>query len=222
MTNEFQAGKMILSQIGMFNEAVNLLVEGVEPALLGAVDECVEAFAKAEQWDGIFDLAGDDSECWLAPAQWNVGEDSDDFDPKAWFAIEAINDDNDDYWSALLCNQGSESGEAGFMFGVDEGTYGKMKAWNRSFSEIDEAAIAKLIILDFKIVEHKRKKTFFLPIHLDAAMLAETWGNDGDFSDVDPCFDPVKVALEKVKTAWPIFDAILNACPVKPLSKMPA
>ena len=56
---------------------------------------------------------------------------------------------------------------------------------------------------------------FFVPIRLDAVSLAEIWGNDGEFSDVDPCFEPVKDALATLKTAWPIFDAILNAFPVK-------
>lgn len=220
MAEESQAGKLILSQIGMFNEAVILFVNVVEPALLGAVDDCVEAFAKAEQWDGLFDLA-DDSDCRLAPAQWNVGEESDDFDPKAWFAIDVIKD-NDDYWSALLCNQGSQGGEAGFMFGVDKGTFGKKREWNKLFSKIDAAMLTKLEKLGFKIVEDEGCKTFFLPIHLDAAMLAETWGKDDEFSDADPCFEPVKAALETLKTAWPIFDVILNACPAKPLSKIVA
>ena len=45
--------------------------------------------------------------------------------------------------------------------------------------------------------------------------LAETWGNSGEFSAENPCFEPVKVALEKLKMAWPIFDGILKAWPVK-------
>lgn len=218
MANEFQAGKMILSQIGMFNEAAKLLEQDVETSVLGAIDECVEAFVKTEQWVGNFELAGDDddSTCWLAPAQWSVGEDHNDPDAKAWFALDNIKDDTD-CWTALFCNQGSAGGEAGFIFGADEGIYGKKMAWNKSFRQIDEASISALKKLGFKIVENDDgKQTFFLPIHLEAVALAETWGNDGEFSNVDPCFDPVKSALATLKTAWPIFDAILNAFPVKP------
>lgn len=216
MADEFQAGKMILSQIGMFNEAVNLFGNVVEPAVLGAIDECIEAFATAEQWVGNFELAGEDSECWLAPAQWNVGADNSDLDPKAWFEIDCVNGE-DDYWTALLCNQGSAGGDAGLMFGADEGTFGKKMAWNKSFRLIEDALTGELKSLGFKLVDNADgKKTFFLPIVLDAVKLAETWGNDGEFSDVDPCLEPVKAALEKIKMAWPIFDAILNAWPVKP------
>jgi hypothetical protein len=215
MADEYQAGKMILSQISLFNEAANLFGNVVEPAMLHAIDECTEVFAKDEQWVGTFELGGDDDDCWLAPAQWNVGEDNTDLDRKAWFAIDNICDD-DDYWTALFCNQGRAGGEAGFMFGADEGTFGKKMAWNRSFSKIDQATTADLKKLGFKIVENNEgKKTFFLPVHLDAARLAEIWGTDGDFSAVDSCFEPVKIALEKIKTAWPIFDAILKNYPVK-------
>ena len=218
MTNEFQAGKLILSQIGMFNEAVILHGTVVQPALLSAIEECVEKFAKAEQWVGLFDLA-DQKDCWLAPAQWNFGEKN----SKARFQVEVIDDELDNSWCALLCNQASK-GEAGFMFCVDGGTFGTQRAWNRSFSEIDEAAIADLKKLDFKIVDNPKnhKKTFFLPIHLDAVTLAETWGLYGKFSHVDPCFEPVKAALEKVKSALRSFDVILNSCPVKPLPNITA
>ena len=216
MTSEFQAGKMILSQIGMFNEAVDLFGNVVEPALLGAIDECVEAFAKAEQWVGIFELAGDESDCWLAPAQWNVDQESTDPDWKARFALETFNDE-DDYWTALFCNQGRAGGEAGFMFDADEGTFGKKRAWNNYFKCIDVALIDDLKKLGFKIVDNTDgKKTFILPIQLDSGKLAAIWGDDGEFGESDECFNPVKEALEKLKMAWPIFETILKAYPVQP------
>ena len=215
MAEEFQAGKMILSDIGMFNEAKILFEEVVEPAVLGAVDECVEAFAKAEQWVGVFKFAGDEKDCWLAPVQWNIGAESDELDPKAWLAVDWFNNDCD-YWTALFCNQGRSGGKAGFMFGADNDTFGKKIAWNKAFKQIDPIAIAELKKIGFKIVENADgKQTFFLPFHLDAAALAKTWGNDGEFSDGDPCFDPVKAALEKLKQALPIFDTIMNAWPIK-------
>ncbi len=215
MADEFQAGKMILSDIGMFNEAAILFKEVVEPAVLGAVDECVAAFTKAEQWVGVFELAGDGEICWLAPAQWNIGAESGEPDANMWFAIDNTNDDSD-YQTALFCNQGRSGGEAGLMFGADNDKFGKKMAWNKSFKQIDPIVIAELKKLGFKIVENADgKQTFFLPFQLDAAALAETWGNDGEFSDVDPCFEPVKAALEKLKLAQPLFDTIMNAWPVK-------
>ncbi len=216
MADEFQAGKMILSDIGMFNEAVILFEEVVEPAVLGAVDVCVEAFAKDEQWVGGFGLAGDEEYCWLAPAQWNIGADSGEPDANMWFEVNNIND-NTDYWTALFCNQGRSGGESGFMFGAADAIFGKKMAWNKSFKQIDPIAKAELKKLGFKIVENADgKQTFFLPIHLDAAALADTWGNDGEFSCVDSCFQPIKVALEKLKLAQPLFDTVMNAFPIRP------
>lgn len=216
MANEFQAGKMILSDIGMFNEAATLFRNVVEPAVLGAIDECVEAFAKDEHWVGGFEVA--DELCWLAPKEWNVGADSADLDCNAWFQISNNNDpDDNDYWTAAFCNEGSAGGEAGFMFYADAGRFGKKTAWNKFFSTIDENAIAELKKLGFKNTDNDEGyKTFFLPIQLDAMALAETWGKDGEFSDTDSCFDPVKAALEMLKRAWPLFDSVLKACPVKP------
>jgi hypothetical protein len=215
MTSEFQAGKLILSQIGMFNEATILLENVVQAAVLEAIDECVEEFVKAEQWIGNFELAGENIDCWLAPAQWNIGEKGSTPDSTAWFAMDTFND-SDDYWTALFCNRGSAGGEAGFMFGADDGTFGKKMAWNKSFRLIAEATIAELKTHDFKVVDNSDgKRTFFLPIRLDSEKLAETWGNDGEFAESDECFEPIRTALEKLKLAWPIFDGILKAWPVK-------
>ncbi len=215
MTSEFQAGKMILSQIGMFNEAAILFEHEIQPAVLGAIDECVEVFAKAEQWPGNFELAGDECDCRLAPEQWNQREDDTDFDPRAWFAVDCV-DDKDDHWTALLCKQGSAGGEAGFMFAVDSGVYGTKASCSKYLSSLNDETLEQLRKIDFKLVDYgKGKKTFFLPIVLNADSLAETWGNSGEFSEANPCFEPVKVALEKLKMAWPIFDGILKAWPVK-------
>jgi hypothetical protein len=216
MTNEYQAGKIILSQIGMFNEAANLFGDVVQPAILQSIDKCIEDFASSEQWIGRFEFGEEDEFFWLAPNAWNVSDESDDPDADVWFQLESINDDEDDYWTALLCNQGSAGGEAGFMFYADNKKFGRQRAWNNIFNNIDENLVDDLKNLGFKIVDSESgKKTFFLPIHLDAMKLAETWGNDGEFSDDDPCFDPLKVALQKLKMALPTFDAILKNWPVR-------
>lgn len=210
MAEENQAGKMILSNIGMFNEAVVLFEKIIEPAIMKSIGECVEAFAKSEQWINYFDN-DDGLDCWLAPSQWNV-----DSDPKAKFDLNYTNDDDGfDCWHALFCNQGSTGGEAGFMFYADEVLFGKKRAWNNNFKTIDGALVDKLKNIGFKVVDNDGKKTFFLPVHLDALQIAEIWGNDGEFSGDDSCFEPLKSAMEKLKMAWPTFDAILNAWPVK-------
>jgi len=215
MADEFQAGKLILSDIGMFNEAMIVFRDVVEPAVLGAVEECVEAFAKVEQWVGGFDLAGDDENCWLAPPQWKIEPDGGEIDAEMWFEISCSNGD-DDSWAALLCNQGSSGGEVGFLFGADPDKFGKKMAWNKSFKQINKTELDQVKKLGFKIIENgDGKQAFFLPFHLDAAALADIWGNDGEFSDGDACFEPVKKALEQLKLAVPLFNTIMINWPVK-------
>lgn len=215
MADENQAGKMILSHINLFNEAVVMFSNVIEPAVKGAIDECVQAFAKEEKWDGQFELKDENENCWLAPKQWDIAEKDDEPQSKAWFIIDAIQRQGD-YLTALFCSQGSASGEAGFMFNALEARFGKKTAWNKSFLQVDSSAMVELKRLGFKVVENSDgKKTFFLPISIDSEKLAETWGNDGEFAESDECFGPIKDALEKIKMAWPIFDAILNAWPVK-------
>ena len=107
MTNEYQAGKIILSQIGMFNEAKNLFGDVVQPAILQSIDKCIEDFASSEQWIGSFEFGEEDEFFWLAPNAWNVSDESDDLDADVWFQLESINDDEDNCWTALLCNQTS-------------------------------------------------------------------------------------------------------------------
>lgn len=214
MANENQAGKMILAHIGMFNEATIFFSDVVEPAVQSAIDECVEVFANAEEWCGKFEFATN-ADCRLAPAQWNKSEKKSDFDSKAWFAVGCI-EDMDDYWSALLCNQGSAGGEAGFVFEVDNGVYGTKSKCSQYLSKLSDDKFEQLRKFGFELVEYKKgKKTFFMKITLNADSLAETWGNNGEFSETDPCFEPVKDALEKLKKALPIFDDILKVWPVK-------
>jgi hypothetical protein len=215
MTSEFQAGKMILSQISMFNEAVVMFETVIEPAAMGAIDECVQAFAKEEKWDGGFKLKGENEDCWLAPKQWDIAEKDDEPQSKAWFAIDYIQRQGD-YQAALFCEQGSAGGKAGFLFKVNPGVYGTEAACSKYLRSLNGDKIEQLRKFDLELVEYKKgKSTFFLPIVLNAESLAETWGNSGEFSAENPCFEPVKVALEKLKMAWPIFDGILKAWPVK-------
>ncbi len=215
MADEYQAGKMILAEIGMFNDAAHLLEEVVQPAVLGAIDECVETFVNTELWGGNFKLAGDERDCWLAPAQWIVGKDKNGDVAKAWFSIDKFKD-KEDYWTALLCGHGSAECDVGFVFRVDPGVFGTVAAWSKYLSGLDQEKVSVLVKNGFKLGDNEEnKKTFFLPIRLDSKKLADIWGDRGQFAASDDCFEPVKEALEKLKMAWPIFDDILKSWPVK-------
>ena len=145
MEEERKAGSLIISQLGMFNEAVSLFNNIVEPAILEAFDKSVESFAHENNWIGTFDLEGDDDDCWLAPSAWNIADLGEKAEHKAWFEIDSINEE-DDSWTALFCRQANTGGEAGFVFNVDHKKFNGKNAWNAYAANIDALARANLTI----------------------------------------------------------------------------
>jgi hypothetical protein len=211
MADEKKAGSLILNQLGMFNEAVIFFGNTVEPAILAAFDKVVENFANERNWDGEFDLEGDDNECWLSPSGWKISEPGKDTEEnKAWFEVDSRSD-NEDYWTALFCRQASAGGEAGFVFNVNHKKFNGKNAWNAYSSNIDSDLITELDKNGFK---NLGKGKFFLPIHLNADKLVAAWekcGNEklDDFVE-DECFEPLNDALEKLESTWEVFDKIIN------------
>jgi hypothetical protein len=208
MVNEYKAGALILSQIEMLSEAYKLLEDVVEPAILGGISACVRDAAEQNDWQGEFNLEGEYNNCWVAPRKWKVAAVENE--PKAWFEFGFIKD-NDDFWTSLLCGQGTIGGESGFILAVDEATYGRKRAWRAFFQCIDPILVEKLKAHGFRTVEDDNGKlTFFLPVLLDSAQLANTWEKHGEFFATAECFDPLKVALQAIQNSWTIFDAILS------------
>jgi len=205
MSNENKAGALILSQLGMFNEAVSLLAT-IESKFFEAFDESVSGFAEENGWVGNYDLS-DNEDCWVAPNNWNMAEPEEDHDPKAKFAIDTINHDANDYWIALFCEQGKSGGEAGFMFDVNYKVFGGKTTWNNFAKTINQSMSSKLLRLGFK---NKGKGIYFLPIHLDANLLANTWEENGEFAHDDDCFEPLRQAFGKLKESQEIFTQILS------------
>lgn len=210
MADERKAGALILSNLGMFNEAAILFENVVEPTILEAIDFSVKAFTKEnDNWEGEFGLADEDNDCWLAPAAWNTAESKDDDCYKAWFDIDLINDDGD-YWTALFCKQGSEGGEAGFMFNVDPRSFGGKNSWNSYIKNIDSNMVTKLEKSGFK---HQGKGKFFLPVHLDVNEIKAAWEKYGDENTenfAEDCLEPLSLALQTIQDNLVIFDEIMN------------
>lgn len=207
MSEEKKAGQFILSQLGMFNEAVVLFGVTIEPALLDGIDECVESFTEDNDWVGGDKLASDNS-IWLAPKAWVTNPEEDEPECKAWFESDCI-DDNDDYWSACFCDVATQGGKAGFMFSIDPGCFGGKTTWNASAKRISQDLISQLTNLGF---QNREKGKFFLPVTLDNQQLAQSWVDDGEFTKDDDSFIPLRAALEKLNQAVPIFDQIMQAC----------
>jgi hypothetical protein len=208
MGDETKAGALLLSQIGMFNEAVVHWENVVQPKILGAMDTIVEKFAVENGWDSKCDFEKN-YDCWIAPTSWRLAGQDEDPDHKAWFYMDDINT-SDDFWIATYCGQGQEGGEAGFIFDVDAKMFNGQRAWNAYATKIGSELVKALEKNNYKDLG---KGKFLLPIHLDPEQLAKAWeiyGADDSKIAEDECFDPVRTALKTIEDSVSIFDRIME------------
>lgn len=212
MTQNHTAGTLLFKQLKTFNESVVYFEQTLQPALLKAIQDCVEDFCSSGSgWHGHFDFP-EEFECRLAPLHWLIeqGEEEVSFQKQTHKTIFEINyiEDNHDYWPALFCGVGTAGGQAGFMFDCDGKAFGGKNAWKRcvrqATSQLDQ--LAKLGFKDLG------DGNFFLPVRLNTDALASTWEESGKFDKDDDCFQPVRDALECIAKAAPVFDALMNSC----------
>lgn len=219
MTQNHTAGTLLFKQLKTFNESVVYFEQTLQPALLKAIQDCVEDFCSSGSgWHGHFDFP-EESDCRLAPLHWLIEQDEEETDEeevsfqkqihKATFEINCIEDNNDyDYWTALFCGVGTAGGEAGFMFDCDGKAFGGKNAWKRCVRQAT-SQLDQLAKLGFK---NQGNGNFFLPVRLNTDALASTWEESGKFDKDDDCFQPVRDALECIAKAAPVFDALMNSC----------
>lgn len=211
MADETKAGALLLSQIGMFNEAKIHWENVVEPEILGAIDAIVENYAEGSGWDGKFDI--NDDNCWIAPPSWKVADQKKKSIYKAKISLSFDNDnedDSEDYWTARFCKQGKEGNRAGFYFEVNSSEFSGKNPWKAYAQKIDSDFVKELTAMKF---EDASDGAFFLPIELDSGLLAKAWetyGADSDNLAEDDCFKPVIAALESIEKSIPIFDKIMD------------
>lgn len=212
MTQNHTAGTLLFKQLKTFNESVVYFEQTLQPALLKAIQDCVEDFCSSgSDWHGHFDFPKED-DCCLAPLHWLIeqGEEEVSFQKQTHKAIIYIDcsEDNDDHWSALFCGVGTAGGEAGFMFDCDGKAFGGKNAWKKCVRQAT-SQLDQLAKLGFK---NQGNGNFFLPVRLNTDALASTWEESGKFDKDDDCFQPVRDALECIAKAAPVFDALMNSC----------
>lgn len=208
MADETNAGALLLSQIGMFNEAKVHWENVVQPKILEAIDTIVEKFADENGWDKKCDFE-ENNECWIAPTSWRIADQDEDPGHKACFYVDETTD-SDDYWIATYCGQGQDGGEAGFIFYVDAKMFNGQRAWNTYATKIRSELVSTLEKYNYKDLG---KGKFLLPIHLDSEKLAKAWetyGADDSKIAEDECFDPVRTALKTIDDTVSIFDKIME------------
>lgn len=226
MTQNHTAGTLLFKQLKTFNESAVYFEEKLEPALLKAIQDCVENFCSSEiGWHGHFDFLKK-YDCQLARLDWLIEQDEEDTDEeevsflkqthKAKIYIQSI-ESKHDYWSALFCGVGSTGGEAGFMFDCDGKAFGGQIAWRKCVKQAT-LQLDQLAKLGFK---NQGDGNFFLPVRLSTDDLASTWEESGKsgksctFDKDDDCFQPVQDALARIAKAVPVFDALMDSCSVK-------
>lgn len=224
MADETKAGALLLSQIGMFNEARLHWEKFVEPIIHGAINAIIDKFAEDNTWDVNFDLNEEEKHRWVAPPSWRLEDQDDDPEHKARFFMTSIKDE-EDYWIALFCDKGLGGGEAGFAFKVEAKEFNGKNVWKAYAKKIKSDLVKELKDRNYR---DKGDGEFFLPIHLDAEKLASAWGKYGeiddnfdvedyDFSDIaeEECFHPVRTALKTIEDSISTFDKIMKGFETK-------
>ncbi len=205
MTGHKKPGELILNNLQTFNEATCFFEKHVESKIYEGIDGCIESFSTENSWDGNFQFKGKEDN-WLRPRNWENENGL-----EAWFAIGSTEStDDDNYWLSLFCKVASNSCEAGFFFGVETKYFGGTPTWKARLRNIQEDHKTRLLEIGFKQFDGN----FFLPIELENEALAKSWREKDDpYTPDDPCFEPLRVTLEKLKQSVPIFEAIMGIDP---------
>lgn len=201
-SEERQAGTLLLSQFKMFNEAVVVFEQQIDPAIWKGVDLCAAAFIKERGWEGETDIA-ESGAFWFAPKAWKVDEEY-----RYFYESFSTSSEGPDFQLALLTGCGTEQAQFGFRFHPSKAIFGPDRRLKAIASNIDQAsriALSKLMFQDLG------KGAFFLPVTLDLALMADCWRENGEFPPDHELFAPLRSALETLEKAVPIFDAIFAA-----------
>lgn len=200
---ERQAGTLILSQLKMFNEAVVVFEEHIDPAFWKGFDQCIERFTKANNWCGEAEFAQKES-VWLAPPSWSIEANT----CKYWFENHVTVSKDVDFLLAVMTNTKTEQGEFGFQFKLNADWFGGTRKLNAYANSVDQTYRTQLVALGF---DDQGKGNFFLPVILDSKRLAECWQEYGAFPEDHDVFNPLRNTLGILLQSIAIFDAIFSS-----------
>lgn len=193
---ERQAGVLILSNLKMFNEAQVYFTEYIDPAFWQGFDSCVERFIKDKGWTGEANFK-ENAYCKLAQPDWDSESN------KCYYEITDTGTE-ENYYLAIMCNMGTEQGRLGFQFYLDNKYFGGINKIKKSTHSIQRYSnqLKSLGFID------QGKCSYFIPIILDANLLAECWKENGSFPENHEVFSPLKDVLEKLYKSAEIIDNI--------------
>jgi hypothetical protein len=197
MTDPRKAGALILNNIGMLNEASLLMTGTIDLEIFGKIKEEIEQWQEEAGWKGAADWYADSM--WIGPPAWAIDSESDSW--RAYFDCDREKDDPSDAFDlASLCGSGSV--RVGFRFIATADYFGNKRQWLNFCNKSLPAAASGLQKLGFTY----EKGSWFLPVTLSKTELAAAYEGE----EYEEALQPIRLALDQLKAAQPIFDEIIR------------
>ncbi|CAI8951140.1 DUF4268 domain-containing protein [Pseudomonas sp. IT-P258] len=199
MNHNKQAGRMILGDLQLFNQAAVLFEQELEPEVLANFSELIQTWANDHRWSSMVD--GEDIVgYWIAPPKWSFKDEKGGDRANPWYEIATV-EESQNYCLANLCGVASTSVSLWFSVAEKDLGFEGKKAWKKSLQIVAQKYADYLKPLGFIYDD----PYFHLPLKLDHAKLADAWGDDS----YDELFEPLIAALEALEKAVPIFDEMI-------------
>lgn len=198
MTDTREAGRIILENLGMFNEAVRLYEECIHPEIFKNIEQLVKSWADEQGWKHEADW--DDENILVAPVEWDTSENQDMLLKARFSWWWEDRDASNSYHLADICDLGQTA--MGFWFEITHSIFGGKTLWNSFVKTIPTEMSQRIAEFGFR---DKGKGAYFLPVKLHHQELPTAWVNE----DYAACFKPIEDALATLKAAQGIFDELL-------------
>lgn len=200
MSESRKAGSIILANLAMFNEAVLLFEEKIQPKIFEKLDVLFEEYLNPEKWIRECEFHNE-GETWFSPLEWQIENLDEATEAKAWFSLEFNHGEGNSFDLADLSGVGQD--EMGITFKIKPSQFGGKTKWNNFTKTIPSSLGNKLQTLGFRDFG---KGVFFIPIKLNPSLLASAWENE----DYEELMQPVIVVLENIKQSVAIFNELFS------------
>ena len=217
MSDKKEAGRVILKNLAMFNEAAVLFENEIQLEIQKEFTEIISRWIeKNNEWEitneeneFIWDITKPSSWLSFIPSKWVGSTATIKRNPyeTAWFYFGWLDNVESPINYALTDFCGISSARMGFGFNMNPTVFGGVKKWNNSFGQHSHEYIEKLKEFGFFFENGWRNTTTFnLPVKLDLEKLVVAWETD----DYEEAFKPLIEALDNLEKSWSIFDELIN------------
>jgi hypothetical protein len=208
MSDNKEAGKLILADLAMFDQAVLLFKKEVAPEIHDKFAEAVKEWADRKEWLCNIDWDWSNTEknsIWVAPKGWStMGATDNDVTADLCFNFcWPIEVGSQSFPLADLCGVGSTS--MGFWFGVDNSNFPGVKkpVWKSVLESLYAEYAERLKPFG---VDPGSENDFYRILNLIPSELAAAYEED----DYGKAFAPLLTVLDALEEAWPIFDEMIT------------